>query len=309
MIARFSPNNKGDKVQGDTDFFVVCTFMGWGMATIVTVHGTFSSGPESGEKWWQKGGPLENELRSQVEGEDGRLDFVPHVWVGLNSETSRRPAGAALLKRLVGFEKNGERYCLVGHSHGGSVIPSGLAFAAYGRRTLPGLSNWITVGTPFINFDRKAFLFFNLGLLGKAAYLSAFTFTCLWSLVFLQDLIALGSGELRTWQKPGEIFEAIGAIGGFLLLTLAPFLLIHTLMRWRADADSESYRVFKKANLIGKFLFSPIGAMGRSIYSMGIVAFLAYGLFAVAGPTSDYDRLNHVVYAIIASSVSTFSWF
>jgi hypothetical protein len=78
------------------------------MATIVTMHGTFSSEPESGDKWWQKGGPLENELRSLVDVEDGRLDFVPHVWDGLNSENSRRAAGEELFNRLIGLEK----FCL-----------------------------------------------------------------------------------------------------------------------------------------------------------------------------------------------------
>jgi hypothetical protein len=46
------------------------------MVTIITVHGTFSSGPENGEHWSQKGSQFECELRRLVEGEDGKLDFV-----------------------------------------------------------------------------------------------------------------------------------------------------------------------------------------------------------------------------------------
>jgi hypothetical protein len=84
------------------------------MATIITVHGTFDSGPGSGEKWWQMGSQFETVLRRLVEGMDGRLDFAPHVWDGLNSETSRRAAGDALYKRLAGFEEKGERYCSSG---------------------------------------------------------------------------------------------------------------------------------------------------------------------------------------------------
>src|SRR6516225_168554 len=113
---------RDDKILRIAKTSVLCARWGWGMATIVTVHGTFSSGPESGENWWQKGGPLENELRSLVEGEDGRLDFIPHVWDGLNSENPRRAAGKSLLGRLMHLEDGGERYCLIGHSHGGSVV-------------------------------------------------------------------------------------------------------------------------------------------------------------------------------------------
>jgi hypothetical protein len=66
----------------------VIILIGWEhMATIIAVHGTFSSGAETGSKWWQKGSPFEAELRNLVEGTDGQLDFVPHLWDGLNSET------------------------------------------------------------------------------------------------------------------------------------------------------------------------------------------------------------------------------
>jgi hypothetical protein len=96
------------------------------MATIIAVHGTFATGPEEGEGWWQRGGALDRDIRELVEADDSRLDFAPHVWDGQNSETSRRAAGQALLQRLAALEQKGEKYCLIGHSHGGSVIASAL---------------------------------------------------------------------------------------------------------------------------------------------------------------------------------------
>ena len=77
------------------------------MATIIAVHGTFATGPEEGEGWWQKGGEFERDLRELVEADGAQLDFQPHVWDGQNSETSRRAAGQSLLKRIAGLEQDG----------------------------------------------------------------------------------------------------------------------------------------------------------------------------------------------------------
>jgi hypothetical protein len=149
------------------------------MATIITVHGTFASGPESGEKWWQKGSQFESELRRLVESEDGKLDFEPHIWDGLNSETSRRAAGKLLFKRLLNLESRGEHYVIIGHSHGGSTILGAMLISNHRQRILAGMSRWITIGTPFIAFNRKALLFSRLGLLGQILYISFITFECL----------------------------------------------------------------------------------------------------------------------------------
>jgi hypothetical protein len=241
----------------------------------------FCKRPETGEHWWQKGGQFESELRRLVEGADGKLGFEPHIWDGLNSETSRRTAGKLLLGRLFHLEKKGERYCLIGHSHGGSAILSGLALAVYSRRTLPGLSNWITVGTPFISFARKAFLFSRLGLLGKAAYLSAFTFMCLWSLALWLDL-----------DMEGSVYDSILAF----LIAIIPFLLVHTLINGAADASSAGYSAFIKENSIEKFLFPRLRTIGRFAYSMGVAAILSYVIYEVSRRGIEH----HVINAIIA---------
>lgn len=146
------------------------------MATIITVHGTFASGPDHGDQWWQAGSTFERDMRALVEGADGRLDFTPHVWDGLNSETSRRAAGVALAQRLDELDRRGERYCVIGHSHGGSVIASALIRSAHSRTPRSGLSRWLTVGTPFVGFARKRLLFTRLGVLGRAGYVSLLTY-------------------------------------------------------------------------------------------------------------------------------------
>jgi hypothetical protein len=84
------------------------------MATIITVHGTFASGPEEGEKWWQKGSEFERDVREFVEAENGNLDFRPHIWDGMNSETSRRAAGRDLLQEVKRLEARNEQILPVG---------------------------------------------------------------------------------------------------------------------------------------------------------------------------------------------------
>ena len=127
------------------------------MATVVTVHGTFAhagSVPETPEgspaepQWWQQDGTLHEELRDFVAAQDGGLAVTSFEWSGDNSEVGRRDAGAQLLRRLRELEARNEPYCLVGHSHGGSVIASALLAGAARRQPLDNLKRWITVGTP-----------------------------------------------------------------------------------------------------------------------------------------------------------------
>src|SRR5688572_25781027 len=114
------------------------------MATIVTVHGTFSSGPLEGQSWWQRGSAFAVRLPELIEGADGKLGIEPFVWNGLNSETARRQAGERLAGRLAELEAAGEPYAVVGHSHGGSVVGAALLNAARNKQPLRLLQRWIT---------------------------------------------------------------------------------------------------------------------------------------------------------------------
>jgi hypothetical protein len=146
------------------------------MATILKVHGTFASGPEEGDKWWQRGSECCGHVGELVEAEDGNLKIEPVVWDGLNSERSRQSAAAKLLDRMSALEKAGEPYCVVGHSHGGSVISAALLRAAFYKRPLEKLSRWITIGTPFIEAKRSRLLFARLGPAGKTVFLTIWAF-------------------------------------------------------------------------------------------------------------------------------------
>lgn len=94
---------------------------------VILIHGTFSgdrSGSDEGERWWQRGSETWSWLQERLpEGvtladDDMRLFH----WSGNNNQTDRFAASTKLLAQLVQLEKEGRRYHLVGHSHGGSII-------------------------------------------------------------------------------------------------------------------------------------------------------------------------------------------
>lgn len=140
------------------------------MATIVTVHGTNATGPEVGEKWWQRTSPFERQLLALVKSPTGEVTAVPHIWDGANSETSRRMAGLALYERLKALDARKEDFVVVGHSHGGSVTEIALMEAASERNPLGHMQRWITIGTPFIALERQRALFSRMRLPGQAIY-------------------------------------------------------------------------------------------------------------------------------------------
>jgi hypothetical protein len=190
------------------------------MATVITVHGTNASGSEHGDKWWQRDSPFEKHLRQLVASADGELHFKPFIWDGLNSETSRRTAAislAALLKRL---EASREPYCLIGHSHGGSIVAHSLMYLVRTARPQKMLAKWITVGTPFISFSKSPLLFSRLGLIGKSVYVT-----------FLTYVILILTAFILAYRQPGQTFTydirlVILVFGSFA----APFLVAYGVL-------------------------------------------------------------------------------
>lgn len=178
------------------------------MATVVTVHGTFASGETKGERWWQNGSGFEQDLQRFVQGQERPLVVEPLVWDGKNSETSRRAGGAVLARRVRELEMRGERYVLIGHSHGGSVILAAILQSVSRGRTLTALSRWITVGTPFIAFTPKRGLFSRLGLGGRAAYMSLLTL-----LVMLGAITFAGESRLEGAFLGGLLVLLFGLAG------------------------------------------------------------------------------------------------
>lgn len=154
------------------------------MATVVTVHGTFvhsagtadalNVGTQSEAQWWQQGSELDADLQALVSGADGSpVEVVPFTWSSLNSEIDRRHAGSELLKVLRGLDARGEPYCVIGHSHGGSVVASALIESVARRNPLTHLKRWITVGTPFVGMRKERFLFTRLTLPRKVMFVAS----------------------------------------------------------------------------------------------------------------------------------------
>ncbi len=174
------------------------------MAKIVTVHGTFAhietvSDPAEmaaspTRQWWQPGSEFETQIKRLVDSDGSSsapasaVDFKPFVWNGDNSVTARRKAGSRLLTELRALEAHGEKYCILAHSHGGSVVSDALLESASRGIKLDGLQRWFTVGTPFIELRRERWLFTRLPLLLRAMFVAS------WMLFFMY--LFYMSGEL-----------------------------------------------------------------------------------------------------------------
>jgi hypothetical protein len=213
------------------------------MATIISVHGTFAHTGGSAEalniaetteaQWWQNNSAFENHLRELVRGDDGTLNFVPFSWSALNSELSRRQAGSALLKEIRKHEAAGEKYCVIGHSHGGSVIGSALMESVARGQPLKGLSKWITIGTPFVELKREKFLFSRLNLTRQVMFVA--------SLMLLMMFL---------FYMFGELFDNIRRITSERLLMVflfsgammsVPFILLYTFFKIEDGRELFSY--------------------------------------------------------------------
>lgn len=178
------------------------------MATIITVHGTFAHLASNLEheaktaadnlQWWQPNSTFARHTQQLVSGESDEVTITPFVWSGDNSELARRAAGTRLLQKMKQLEDRQEPYCVVGHSHGGSVIASALMESAARRVPLDHLRKWISVGTPFVELRKERFLFFRLSILMKALFVASLM---LLFMSFFSTLAELLDGWENTRQQ------------------------------------------------------------------------------------------------------------
>ena len=212
------------------------------MATIITVHGTFAKPTEANAdgglqpdlQWWETQSTFETDLHKLVEGRDGKLDVKPFVWSGDNSEVERREAGAELAKLMRELETRSEPYCVIGHSHGGSVVSSALLECAARKKSLPNLKRWITVGTPFINLRKEVWLLTRLSLVRKVIFVA--------SMMLLLMLIIYQAATMITGDRLlfGSLFPrvqywtiAFMSIPAFLIYFLFKYLDVRAMLDHR----------------------------------------------------------------------------
>ena len=173
------------------------------MATVVTVHGTFVHAPGTADalniggpgepQWWQQGSEFEGDIKQFVAGADGQpVDVVPFTWSSLNSELDRRLAGSALLSTLRKLDAKGEPYCVVGHSHGGSVMSSALIESVARNKPLTHLKRWVTVGTPFVGMRKERFLFTRLTLPRKVMFVASLMLFMMFLFYVAGDIFSQG---------------------------------------------------------------------------------------------------------------------
>lgn len=202
------------------------------MATIIAVHGTFAAptapdpdgGPTPELQWWEAGSTFEKDMRSLVESRDGDLNFVPFQWGGGNSEVERRSAGDRLADVMSDLETKSEPYCVIGHSHGGSIVSDALLRSAARRRPLANLKRWITVGTPFLKLRKELWLLTRLSLMRKVIFVASMMLL----MMFLVYLFASQLGAERTLF--GSTFPRVWIFTG--LLASLPALVFYVGLSW-----------------------------------------------------------------------------
>jgi hypothetical protein len=263
------------------------------MGTIVTVHGTFAQGPDTGCKWWQKTSDFEAQLRGLVEATDGQLEFVPHGWTGLNSESARRRAGSDLFKRLQGFEAEERPYCVIGHSHGGSVIVHALAEGSHQKRDLPRLSRWITVGTPFIAYRNIKTVLSRFGVVGKAAYVLAMTIAVLSAVSSLSD--------------PQSFMNYLGRAHwlGYLALPVLSVFMVDRLFAAVALAIQSSFRrnvlIVTRRNRI----WPTLGPSGSMFYFLTLAVGM-WACFTILGWEDEPEQSRYTAIATVVGLLLVF---
>ena len=199
------------------------------MATLITVHGTFAHiegklgtmaiNEHDAEAWWQSNAKFTNGLREMVEGENGPVTIEPFVWSGDNAESDRRAAGVRLFNRLQELESQNEKYCLLGHSHGGSVISHALLQSVVNNKPLNGLQRWITVGTPFVELRKERFLFLRLPLILKAIFVASLMLLFMYGVSTAGELIY---GNIR-FANQYQVWRIV--LSG--LLAALPFVIFY----------------------------------------------------------------------------------
>jgi hypothetical protein len=253
------------------------------MATIVTVHGTFAHASgvaaadsaqagttHAGERaWWQADSAFARDVQTMLHHDGKQSDgqtapktdggaaatstpvtFEPFIWSGENSEVARRVAGAKLLDRMLQLEARNEPYCVVGHSHGGSVISAALMNSLARRVQLPNMKRWVTIGTPFVSLRPMYWLVERLNLMQKVVLVASMMLL----LMFLADLVGqmLDGGTARALpfgvvgDMSGKTVHGPWRLALAALMMSLPAIFFSGIFRW---ADSRRLFFYRRQTM------------------------------------------------------------
>ena len=129
--------------------------------------------------WWQKHsffrGFLTKQIQAGVEksGDDREFEIDNWDWDGHNTESCRRDEGRRLLRHLRKLDREGQKYHIIAHSHGGSVVWHALT-ESMPFRELKGLQSATTVGTPYLMYRPRRSPLVYATMIGGAATAIAF---------------------------------------------------------------------------------------------------------------------------------------
>jgi len=213
------------------------------MATVIAVHGTFAHAASTHEQavetagtvqWWQAGSAFEQDLKALLDSPNGPVEVKGFAWSGDNSELGRRAAGYDLFHELRALEARREPYCVVGHSHGGSVVAAALLESAARNEPLANMKRWITVGTPFVQLRKENWLFTRLNLVSRAIFVASMMLLVMFLVYLATDI---GSGEQMLF---GSTFPGVLAVtAGMMSL---PALLMYGLLYYLDQRNHLPYR-------------------------------------------------------------------
>lgn len=211
------------------------------MTTVITVHGTFAhvasdsvaplEGPaavaasSAPSPWWQRESAFAKLVAELSSTTGDAVKVESFEWSGLNSETSRREAGLELFEKLRALEARGEKYSIVAHSHGGSVVSWALLYAVRKKVALDGLHKWITVGTPFVELRRERYLFMRLPILLKAVFVASLMLLFMFLFYGVSDYLSRG------WMFQNRYFGVWRFVISAALASL-PFVLFYIVARY-----------------------------------------------------------------------------
>ncbi|MEL6289123.1 MAG: hypothetical protein AAFQ42_05530 [Pseudomonadota bacterium] len=213
------------------------------MARILAVHGTFAqweidpgsavAGPPP-PQWWQSNSAFAEDMHALVASDLGPIEIEALEWSSENSERDRRRAATNLYKRVLELEAAEQPYCIVGHSHGGSIISTMLLRAARAGNNLPHMRRWISVGTPFLEMQREKFLFSRLPLLLKAAYVASLMLFMMFVTATVADIVR---GDYF-WTDRTSLIWFLLSFG----LTALPAVIFSLAQRWQQGRQLFAYR-------------------------------------------------------------------